>query len=131
MYRWLLDQGVRFEFSTEVTDIDFVFDGDRKQATRIHWTKGGVPGGVDLGPDDLVLATIGSLTENSDDGTHHNAARLDEGPARAWDLWRRIAAKHSSFANDPSSLRRATRLPSRQRIATTTRPRRLAGRRAS
>ncbi|MFC5272946.1 hypothetical protein [Brachybacterium sacelli] len=34
-------------------------------------------------------------------------------------------------ANDPSSLRRATRLPSRQRIATKTRPRRLAGRRAS
>ncbi|WP_282827516.1 oleate hydratase [Gulosibacter sediminis] len=97
MYRWLVDQGVRFQFSTEVTDIDFSFDGDRKQATRIHWTNDGVPGGVDLGPDDLVLATIGSLTENSNDGTHHSAARLDEGPAPAWDLWRRIAAKHPSF----------------------------------
>ena len=97
MYRWLLDQGVTFDFSTEVTDIDFAFDGDRKQATRIHWIKDGVEGGVDLGPDDLVLATIGSLTENSDDGNHHRPAKLNEGPAPAWDLWRRIAAKHPSF----------------------------------
>ncbi|WP_372462383.1 oleate hydratase [Rhodococcus pyridinivorans] len=36
MYRWLLDQGVRFEFSTEVTDIDFVFDGDRKRLSAFE-----------------------------------------------------------------------------------------------
>jgi oleate hydratase len=48
---------------------------------------------VDLGPDDLVFMTIGSLTENSDNGDHHTPARLDEGPAPAWDLWRRIAAR--------------------------------------
>ncbi|WP_454116099.1 oleate hydratase [Microbacterium aurum] len=97
MYTWLLDQGVTFEFSTEVTDIDFAFDGERKQATRIHWIKDDEAGGVDLGPDDLVLTTIGSLTENSDDGNHHRAAKLNTGPAPAWDLWRRIAAKHPSF----------------------------------
>ncbi|WP_392508899.1 oleate hydratase [Naumannella halotolerans] len=97
MYRWLLDQGVTFEFSTEVTDIDFAFDGDRKQATRIHWIRDGVAGGVDLTEDDLVLTTIGSLTENSDDGNHHRPAALNEGPAPAWDLWRRIAAKDPSF----------------------------------
>jgi len=97
MYRWLLDQGVTFRFETEVTDIDFAFEGEWKQATRIHWLAGGEEGGVDLGPDDLVLTTIGSLTENSDDGNHHRAASLNEGPAPAWDLWRRIAAKHPSF----------------------------------
>ncbi|MGO2658164.1 oleate hydratase [Mycetocola reblochoni] len=97
MYRWLLDQGVTFEFSTEVTDIDFRFDGERSQATRIHWVRDGVEGGVDLGEDDLVLTTIGSLTENSVDGDHHHPARLDEGPAPAWDLWRRIAAKSPAF----------------------------------
>ncbi|WLP89300.1 oleate hydratase [Gordonia sp. NB41Y] len=97
MYRWLLDQGVTFDFSTEVTDIDFAIDGGRKQATRIHWISDGVEGGVDLGPDDLVLTTIGSLTENSVDGDHHHPASLDEGPAPAWDLWRRIAAKDPSF----------------------------------
>jgi oleate hydratase len=97
LYRWLLDQGVTFHFDTEVTDIDFDINTDRKQATRIHWIRDGVPGGVDLGPDDLVMTTIGSLTENSDNGDHHTPAMLNTGPAPAWDLWRRIAAKDSCF----------------------------------
>ncbi len=53
--------------------------------------------GVDLGPDALVFITIGSLTENSDNGDHHTPAKLNAGPAPAWDLWRRIAAKDSAF----------------------------------
>ncbi|MFE5339448.1 oleate hydratase [Isoptericola sp. NPDC056578] len=99
LYRWLLDQGVTFRFSTEVTDVDFEIRPGRKQATRIHWVADGEPGGVDLGEDDLVLATIGSLTENSDDGDHHTPARLDTGPAPAWDLWRQIAAKDPAFGH--------------------------------
>ncbi|MGH3804981.1 MAG: oleate hydratase, partial [Pseudonocardiaceae bacterium] len=63
----------------------------------IHWVREGVVGGVTLGPDDLVMVTIGSLTENSDNGDHHTPAQLNEGPAPAWDLWRRIAAKDPSF----------------------------------
>ncbi|MFJ4106606.1 oleate hydratase [Oerskovia enterophila] len=95
--RWLIDQGVTFHFQTEVTDIDFDITPERKLATRIHWIKDGEEGGVDLGEDDLVLTTIGSLTENSDDGDHHTAARLDEGPAPAWDLWKNIARRDPSF----------------------------------
>ncbi|MFJ9371539.1 oleate hydratase [Nocardia sp. NPDC101769] len=99
LYRWLLSQGVTFKFDTTVTDVDFDITAERKQATRIHWISEGVEGGVDLGPDDLVLITIGSLTENSDEGDHHTPAKLDEGPAPAWDLWRRIAAKDKAFGN--------------------------------
>ncbi|OZB89390.1 MAG: oleate hydratase [Microbacterium sp. 14-71-5] len=104
LYTWLLDQGVVFHFETEVTDVDFDIDPatGRKQATRIHWVSGenGAPGdGVDLSENDLLLMTIGSLTENSDNGDHHTPARLDEGPAPAWDLWRRIAAKDPSFGH--------------------------------
>ncbi|MEC3956822.1 oleate hydratase [Nocardia sp. CDC153] len=99
LYRWLLDQGVTFKFDTTVTDVDFEITANRKQATRIHWISEGVEGGVELGPNDLVLMTIGSLTENSDEGDHHTPAKLDEGPAPAWDLWRRIAAKDKAFGN--------------------------------
>ena len=99
LYRWLLDQGVTFQFDTEVTDIDFAITADRKQATAIHWIRERVVGGVELGENDLVLATIGSLTENSDNGDQHTAAKLDEGPAPAWDLWRRLAAKDPSFGH--------------------------------
>ena len=96
---WLLDQGVTFRFGTEVTDVDFDLTTDRKQATRLRWKSDGVEGGIDLGSDDLLFMTVGSLTENSDNGDQHTPARLDEGPAPAWDLWRRIAAKDPAFGH--------------------------------
>jgi len=104
LYRWLLDQGVTFRFSTEVTDLDFDINisAGRKQATRIHWLTGGTPGGVtegsvELGEKDLVFTTIGSLTENSTDGDQHTPAALNEGPAPAWDLWKNIARNDRAF----------------------------------
>ncbi|MCD2105922.1 oleate hydratase [Rhodococcus erythropolis] len=97
LYTWLLDQGVNFRFDTEVADIDFDIKGEVKRAKRIHWKSEGVMGGVDLDDGDLVLTTIGSLTENSNNGDHHTPAKLDEGPAPAWDLWRRIATKDPAF----------------------------------
>lgn len=99
LYRWLLDQGVNFRFDTEITDIDFHLTKDRKQATKLHFVADGSEGTVELGENDLVFTTIGSLTENSDDGDHHTPAKLLDGPAPAWDLWRRIAAKDPSFGH--------------------------------
>ncbi|MCA1458922.1 oleate hydratase [Bradyrhizobium sp. BRP22] len=95
--KWLEQQGVTFRYGVEVTDVDFDIHPGRKQATGIHWLKDGVADGVSLGADDLVFMTVGSLTENSDNGDHHTPARLDEGPAPAWELWRRIAAKDTAF----------------------------------
>ncbi|MEZ5209972.1 oleate hydratase [Gordonia sp. (in: high G+C Gram-positive bacteria)] len=97
LYKWLLDQGVVFRFSTTVTDVDFDVDGTRKQATRIHWTSKGEDGTTELSANDLLFMTIGSLTENSDEGDHQTPAKLNRGPAPAWDLWRRIAAKDPAF----------------------------------
>ncbi|MFK4643196.1 oleate hydratase [Bradyrhizobium ottawaense] len=95
--KWLLAQGVNFRYGVGVTDIDFDIKRGRKQATAIRWLENGIEGSLIIGADDLVFMTIGSLTENSDMGDHHTAARLNEGPAPAWDLWRRIAAKDAAF----------------------------------
>ncbi|KAK5384067.1 hypothetical protein LTS13_002260 [Exophiala xenobiotica] len=97
LYKWLIGQGVKFQYKTEVVDVDFSFDGEKKQATRIKWIKDGQTGGVDLSSSDLLFMTIGSLTENSSTGDQQTPAKLDNGPAPAWDLWRRIAAKDPSF----------------------------------
>lgn len=94
---WLTAQGVKFRYGVEVTDVDFDIQPGRKQATRIHWIENGQAWGVDLGEHDLVFMTIGSLTENSDNGDHNTPAALNTGPAPAWDLWRRIAAKDAAF----------------------------------
>jgi oleate hydratase len=99
LYKWLLDHGVVFKFSTEVTDVDFTVTPHQKLATRIRWVADGAEGGVDLGPDDLVFVTIGSLVDNSETGDHHTPAQLNDGPAPAWELWRRIAAKDPSFGH--------------------------------
>ena len=97
LVKWLKDHGVTFRYGIKVTDVDFDIRADRKQATWIQWIENGAEGGVDLGPDDLVFITIGSLVENTDNGDHHTPAKLNEGPAPAWDLWRRIAAKDPAF----------------------------------
>ena len=99
MTKYLLEAGVKFQYGTEVTDIDFAFAGPAKTATRIHWIQDGVEGGIDLAPDDVVLTTIGSLVDNSDNGDHHTPAKLIDGPAPAWDMWRRIARKDPSFGH--------------------------------
>ncbi|KIW95699.1 uncharacterized protein Z519_04284 [Cladophialophora bantiana CBS 173.52] len=95
--KWLADRGVKFQYKTKVLDVDFSLTDGPKQATRIQWMEDGETGGVDLGPNDLIFMTIGSLTENTGMGDHHTAAKLNEGPAPAWDLWRRIAAKDTAF----------------------------------
>ena len=97
LVHWLQQQGVQFRYGIEVTDVQFALTAGRKQATRIDWLEHGVAGSVELGVDDLLFMTIGSLTENSDNGDHHTPAKLNEGPAPAWDLWRRIAAKDDAF----------------------------------
>jgi oleate hydratase len=99
LVKWLQDHGVTFRYGIEVTDVEFDLTENRKQATRIQWLENDVQGGVDLSPDDLVFMTIGSLTENSSDGNHQTAAQLNEGPAPAWDLWRRIALKDGTFGH--------------------------------
>jgi len=97
LVKWLQDHGVTFHYGIEVTDVDFDIKPGRKLATRINWLENGATGGIDLDPNDLVFITIGSLTENSDNGDHHTPAKLNEGPAPAWELWRRIAAKDEAF----------------------------------
>lgn len=97
LVKWLQDHGVKFRYGIKVTDVDFDIKPNRKQATRIHWEEDGKGGGVDLGENDLVFLTIGSLTENSDNGDHKTAAKLNTGPAPAWDMWRKIAKNDPSF----------------------------------
>lgn len=88
LVKWLRDHGVVFQYGTEVTDVDFDISRGRKQATRVHWLRDGVEGGADLGPDDLLFMTIGSLTENSADGDHHTPAKLNS----TYDIRMRLSA---------------------------------------
>lgn len=97
MMAWLGEQGVRFEYGCTVTDVDFDLDESHKRATRLHVEQDGATRTIDLGADNYVLMTIGSLVDNSDEGDQNTPAAVDRGPASAWDLWRTIARKDSAF----------------------------------
>lgn len=98
--KYLKDHGVHFQYRTTVQDIDFAKgEGDAIRATRIHCAVDGKTSAIDLGDNDYVFTIIGSLTENSDLGDQHSPAVIRDGPAPAWDLWRRIAAKDPAFGH--------------------------------
>ena len=104
---WLTEHGVRFQYETRVTNVlieKTAQPGEpgaplRKVARRIEWVRGGVPGGVDLGEDDLVFVTNGSCVENSSWGTQHEAPVWDHAVREdgVWALWQRIARQDPSF----------------------------------
>ena len=97
LMKYLGDQGVVFQPSTEVTDVDFAHRGGTIRATTVHTVREGAEEDIELGEHDLVLMTIGSLVDNSDEGDHATPARLNTGPAPAWEFWKRLAKKDPSF----------------------------------
>ena len=98
LHKWLLDRGVRFETGTRVTDLDFGELDGRTAVTGIAVTRDGTAATIPVGPDDLVLVTLGSMTEASSLGGMDAApvmgTKTDGG---AWALWERIAAGRPGF----------------------------------
>lgn len=101
--RWLQQQGVRFELDVQVTDLDFETRADgphggRKAVRRIRATRDGAPADLDVGDDELVIVTLGSMTADSTLGSMGSPPPPP--PARrggAWALWERLAAKDAAF----------------------------------
>ena len=99
MLRWLEGQGVRFETGVQVTDLHFAQGDDGlKSVQRIDVLRDGRPGEIALGADDLVIATLGSMTAGSSLGSMEApplANPADDGGA--WALWKRLAEKDRAF----------------------------------
>ncbi|RLD22606.1 MAG: oleate hydratase [Bacteroidetes bacterium] len=95
--RKLEAEGVKFEFSTTVTDLDINFDDNKKTVTAIHLIQKGTEAVVKTTAEDLVFFTNGSMTENSSLGDMNNAPVLNRTEGAAWHLWKNIASKHEAF----------------------------------
>ena len=98
--KWLTGRGVRFELGTRVTDLDFSeWDGE-KTVRRILLERGGKTDEMHVDADDIVLVTLGSMTEASSLGTMDTAPTTQgKDSGGAWSLWERIASKGSEFGN--------------------------------
>ena len=101
LQRYLQQNGVRFQLQTQVIDIDFEFQADKKTATALHLLhSNGLSSKVDLGSNDVVFITNGSMTDNTSQGAWTTAPVLkDKSSSASWMLWQRIARKNKAFGN--------------------------------
>lgn len=99
LVRWLQAQGVRFEAGVEVDDVEFVAGaGSTKSPQRLRATRDGRAETIELGDDDLLILTLGSMTADSSLGSMTSAPAARRGsPCASWRLWQRLAEQDRAF----------------------------------
>lgn len=98
--RHLEEHGVQFRLETTVTDILFAERGELSVAEALICKRGGEVDQVRLNPDDLVIATLGSMTEGAAIGSMERAPALNnEHTGGAWALWKTIAMGRPALGN--------------------------------
>ena len=101
MIKYLESYNVQFHFKTQVVNVEFDIQPDRKVAKSIQVIRDGKEESIDLTENDLVFITNGGCVENSTFGSQNTPApfntEIKEGGG--WDMWRKIAAQDSSFGN--------------------------------
>ncbi|WP_163832747.1 oleate hydratase [Spartinivicinus ruber] len=99
--RYLKERGVYFDMQTQVIDIEFDLSEDKKMAIILQTVnKNGTEEKIDLGENDYVFITNGSITECTDNGSWTKAPVLKKkSSSGAWMLWEKIAKKDKTFGN--------------------------------
>ena len=98
MVAWLCTRGVAFLAGTFVRDVAFAPSDSRITVNRIDYERDNAATSVAVGPDDLVLITIGSQIADVSVGSMTQAP----GPrrsGRSWALWQRLAQRRPGFGN--------------------------------
>ncbi|KAJ3062362.1 hypothetical protein HDU98_001768 [Podochytrium sp. JEL0797] len=97
---WLKDQGVKFQFDTEVTSVDFEIENDARSIYRINLKH---QPSIPVSKTDRVFLTIGSMTASASFGDMtHPVPPLIQSEAEkdpTWLLWKDIAKRQPDFGN--------------------------------
>ena len=94
---WLEGKGVRFQYATQVENIEVEAAGGSKVARRLVMTVQGARKMLDLTETDVVFVTNGSITESSTFGDNDHPAPIETGHGGAWALWKNLAAQDPAF----------------------------------
>jgi oleate hydratase len=98
LHKWLDARGVSFVLDTRVTDLEMHEYAGETRVVRIEYQRDGKPGEIPVGADDLVLVTLGSMTEASNLGGMDRAPVLNgKADGGAWTLWEKLAAGRPDF----------------------------------
>ncbi len=101
--RWLDERGVVFEFGARVTDLAFRPNAGGQAVERIFVERASGPDSIAIKPQDMVIVTLGSMTEGSSQGAMDVAPQLNgKTEGGAWTLWERIAHGRPEFG-EPSA----------------------------
>ncbi|MGB8030462.1 MAG: oleate hydratase [Terracidiphilus sp.] len=98
LQKWLLDRGVKFELDTRVTDLEFSDGMDGFAVETILCRRGNNLRDINVGKNDKVIVTLGSMVEGSSLGSMDSAPMLkDKSDGGAWRLWENIAVGNPQF----------------------------------
>jgi oleate hydratase len=97
MVAWLRPHGVEFLTSAFVRDIGLAPSPGRITVNRIDYERDGATS-VAVGPEDLVLVTLGSQAADLSVGSMTEAPRPPRS-GRSWALWKRLAHGRTNFGN--------------------------------
>lgn len=100
LQQWLAAQGVKFELNSRVVDLGVHDFAGKKRVDRILLERSGQPDEIIVSANDLVLVTLGSMTEASSLGSMDAApVPLGKTDGGAWTLWEKLAANRPEFGH--------------------------------
>lgn len=101
MIKYLENHNVQFHYGTQVVNVEFDIQKNKKIAKRINCLHDGKDENINLTEDDLMFITNGGCVENSSLGDQNHPAEFKTEliPGGGWDMWRKIAAQDSSFGH--------------------------------
>ena len=101
MQKYLEEAGVQFQFGTEVTNVRFEMEGEKKTARAIECKVHGEAQEIPLTEDDFVFITNGSCTEGTIYGDQNHAPTGDAEVRNSgcWSLWKNIARQDPAFGH--------------------------------
>lgn len=102
--RWLTDLGVQLVGNTRVTGIDIGDDDTEITVRRFTMVQDGAEKNVEVRPEDIVIATLGSMVANASFGTNTSPAQVNNSPQQcgSWALWETLSKKRKDIFRDPS-----------------------------
>ncbi|MDU6263353.1 MAG: oleate hydratase [Anaerocolumna aminovalerica] len=99
MIKYLESHNVQFHYGTQVVNVEFDIQNNKKAAKKISCLREGKEDNINLTEDDLIFITNGGCVENSTLGDQNHPAefKTELKPGGGWDMWRKIAIQDSSF----------------------------------
>lgn len=101
---YLSKQGVKLELDILVEDLNFKEVDGKQYVDAIHTVKSGEKQVIAVNPQDYVIVTTGSMTEDTFYGDSDKAPVVEidnstSGNSAGWKLWKNLAAKDKAFGN--------------------------------